>query len=327
MENGSALKSIAAELERGIPIAGAPFAEMSSRLGLPEEAICRAAREMAASGLIRRFGAFFDFGRLGFKGYLFGAEIRSEDDEMIRRVCEKNNVTHAYGRKHSLDFWFTVLSRGEDEARVISENFRRENRAFVALSMKTRIKLRPSFGGGSPEEERTAEPPSDFISAAGETEDIKIIRALQDGLEISVRPFDGAAKLAGVETGELIERARLLKIRGVLRRVGASLDHNRAGWRANSLMAFGVPGAWDTEPGGAISRVVAPLPWASHCYARAVFDSCLAGQWPYNLYIMIHAGTEDELTRREDFLRGEFPGAACLAMRTEREYKKSAMKI
>ena len=60
--------AIAEALEQGIPLVPEPFAEIARRLGMPESTVLGAALEMMSSGLMRRFGAFFDYHRLGYRG-------------------------------------------------------------------------------------------------------------------------------------------------------------------------------------------------------------------------------------------------------------------
>jgi DNA-binding Lrp family transcriptional regulator len=139
---------------------------------------------------------------------------------------------------------------------------------------------------------------------------------------ISERPFADAARLSGITESELIDGLRYLSSRGIVRRIGASFDHYRAGWHSNSLCAFDLSGE-----GIFVRDAVSALPWASHCYIRELYDSELSSKWPYNLYVMVHAVSDGELDARERHLREIFGGARFVSLRTKREIKKSCFRI
>jgi DNA-binding Lrp family transcriptional regulator len=319
--------ALASALEMGLPIAEYPFAALADGLGLSEDSAIAAAREMRRSGLIRRFGAFFDFHRLGMRGYLFGASVpESAKERLISLLRVSRNVTHIYGREHDISLWFTALVRDDAEAMGVCRVLRDMGCGFVALGMSRMIKLRPSFAGSC-----LMAPAQNVVFAARDFKktderEMPAVRALQRVCEISRRPFAAAAHSAGMGEGELLGRAKNLLERGILRRIGASLDHNRAGWTANSLVAFETSGS-DDEAAMEAEKVVSVLPWASHCYLRRIFDYELAGKWIYNLYIMIHATSWDELGRREDFIRDKFPYRNFISLRTAAEYKKTSFVI
>ncbi len=71
-------------------------------------------------------------------------------------------------------------------------------------------------------------------------------------------------------------------------RFGATLRHQRTGYRANAMAAWQV----EEERIDAVGRIMAEFRQVSHCYRRNPTPA-----WPYNLYTMIHA--EDEPACRE----------------------------
>jgi DNA-binding Lrp family transcriptional regulator len=309
-------------LEEGLPLVREPFAEVARRLNIGESQVVEMAREMLRSGRMRRFGPFFDFRRFGLNGYLFGAGGSAEAEaNIISRMNGMKNVTHVYGRKHRLRLWFTVLLGSDGEAGEICETLRSEGCEFVAMSVSRMIKLRPSFvsrcGNFEP---RSAE--YGALPAAVLDEDmLKTARALQNGIDISRRPFDTAAASCGMDAEELLEGARRMADMGALRRIGASFDHYRAGWTENSLCALDMSGTDENIVYEAALRAVSGLFWASHCYIRRMYDCEIRGEWPYNLYVMIHASSNKLLSLREAELREKLPGGF-VSLRTEIEYKK-----
>jgi DNA-binding Lrp family transcriptional regulator len=181
-------------------------------------------------------------------------------------------------------------------------------------------KLRTKFvSGGSgetlPPAESAGEPPDEFAMAT--------VRGLQ-WIGVERRPFDGAAKLSCADADEFMRRTRRLAETGVLRRIGASFDHYRAGWLSNSLCASDLSGA--SGSAARIARRAARWPWVSHCYIRELYDCDIRGGWPYNLYMMIHAESDEILAERENILKGEL-GRGLVSLRTTAEYKKIPFKI
>jgi DNA-binding Lrp family transcriptional regulator len=112
----------------------------------------------------------------------------------------------------------------------------------------------------------------------------KIIARIQEDIPITARPYLEMARAIGVSEEELLELLRGLVARGVIRRFGATLRHQRTGFTANAMAAWKV-----AEEGiDAAGRKMAGFRQVSHCYRRNP-----TAAWPYNLYTMIHAESEE----------------------------------
>lgn len=116
-----------------------------------------------------------------------------------------------------------------------------------------------------------------------ETEE-KILAAIQGDLPVVERPFEILAAELGLSESEFLEILDSLCKRGVVRRFGATLHHQKSGYEANAM------GAWQVEEDRIeeVGKKMASFPQVTHCYRRDP-----AGDWPYNLYTMIHARDED----------------------------------
>lgn len=112
----------------------------------------------------------------------------------------------------------------------------------------------------------------------------KIVAAVQKDLPISREPYLELARTAGVSEEAFLETLADLCKKGVVRRFGATLRHQRSGFTANAMVAWRVDEARIDEVG----RIMAAFGQVSHCYRRDP-----TGDWPYNLYTMIHAGDEN----------------------------------
>jgi len=113
----------------------------------------------------------------------------------------------------------------------------------------------------------------------------RIIRHLQGDLPLTTRPFAVLASEVGMSEEELLERIRMLKKQGTLRRFGATLRHQLAGYKANAMVAWYVPEDNMEE----IGHLMATFKEVSHCYERKV-----QGKWKYNLFTMIHGKSKKE---------------------------------
>ena len=118
-----------------------------------------------------------------------------------------------------------------------------------------------------------------------EDTDKKIISQIQKDLPVHPRPFALMAEKIGIPEEEFIKRVQLLKDSGIIRRFGATLRHQEAGFKANAMIAWKSPDGVITEMGKTLARYRE----VSHCYHRAP-----KGDWPYNLYTMVHGVSRDE---------------------------------
>ncbi|MDR3153835.1 MAG: Lrp/AsnC family transcriptional regulator [Deltaproteobacteria bacterium] len=113
-----------------------------------------------------------------------------------------------------------------------------------------------------------------------------LVHALSGDLPLCPRPFAEIARRIGVSEEEALAMLRGFGERGLIRRFGAVLVHQRSGFMANAMLVWRFGEREIAEAGARL----AALPYVTHCYKRAA-----APGWPYNLYTMIHAGSRDEL--------------------------------
>jgi DNA-binding Lrp family transcriptional regulator len=120
----------------------------------------------------------------------------------------------------------------------------------------------------------------------------RIIHHLQGDLPLTPRPYAVLASKVGISEEEVLERIELLKEQGTLRRFGATLRHQLAGYKANAMVGWYVPEDNMEE----IGPLMATFREVSHCYERRI-----QGEWKYNLFTMIHGKTEkdcEDIARR-----------------------------
>ena len=113
----------------------------------------------------------------------------------------------------------------------------------------------------------------------------KVIASIQGDIAITAQPYLKIAEALGIEEEELLEILEDLCKKGVIRRFGATLRHQKSGFSANAMVAWQVPEDKIEEVGSTLAEFVQ----VSHCYRRNP-----NGRWPFNLYTMVHATSEDE---------------------------------
>jgi DNA-binding Lrp family transcriptional regulator len=112
----------------------------------------------------------------------------------------------------------------------------------------------------------------------------KVIGAIGGDLPVDKRPYQRIAAQLDLEEAQVLQILRRLHQRGVIRRFGATLRHQKTGFAANAM------GAWIVAEDRieTVGQTMAGFREVTHCYRRNP-----APGWPYNLYTMIHGDDED----------------------------------
>ncbi|MGE0083835.1 MAG: Lrp/AsnC family transcriptional regulator [Desulfococcaceae bacterium] len=127
----------------------------------------------------------------------------------------------------------------------------------------------------------------------------KIIASVQGDIPVCPRPFLEIARSLGINEESVLETLGDLCTRGIIRRFGATLRHQKSGFSANAMVAWNV----DEERIEEVGKKMAGFREVSHCYRRNPNPD-----WPYNLYTMIHAKDEEscrEIARKLSLASGE----------------------
>ncbi|MGD2271575.1 MAG: winged helix-turn-helix transcriptional regulator [Desulfobacterales bacterium] len=145
----------------------------------------------------------------------------------------------------------------------------------------------------------------------------KIITSIQEDIAVTEQPFLEIANRLGISEATLLDALKALCKKGVIRRFGATLRHQKSGFDANAMVAWQVDEARIDQVG----KELAAFRAVSHCYRRNSSDA-----WPYNLYTMIHARDEEacKATARKMAHKASLDKYALLFSR--RELKKTSMK-
>ena len=145
----------------------------------------------------------------------------------------------------------------------------------------------------------------------------KTLASLQGDIPITSRPYLETAKKLGISEERLLAIIHGLCDRGVIRRFGATLRHQKSGFSANAMVAWKVKENRIDETG----KTMASFSFVSHCYRRETNE-----HWIYNLYTMIHAKDEDTCRKLALELSEATSNYTYEILFSRRELKKTSMK-
>jgi len=147
--------------------------------------------------------------------------------------------------------------------------------------------------------------------------DKKVIGLIQGDLPVEPRPFASLAEEMGISEEDFLERVNNLKNRGVLRRFGATLRHQKAGYGANAMVAWMVPDDRIDEVGTRLAQ----FREVTHCYQRNP-----QGDWPYNLFSMVHGNSQEQCHEIAAAMSKTVGVKDYRLLFSEKEFKKTSME-
>lgn len=145
----------------------------------------------------------------------------------------------------------------------------------------------------------------------------KVIALIQGDIPIEQRPYQTLAKKAGMEEDEFISVLEDIRDRGIIRRYGATLRHQKSGFSTNAMVAWQVP----EERIEDVGKKMAEFDFVSHCYRR---DPQV--DWPFNLYTMIHAKSDEDCEGKVKSMSEKSGVEDFSVLQSEKELKKISME-
>ena len=109
-------KLILNAIQSGFPVAARPYQALAEKLAddevsLSETEVWHRVKALRDNGFIRRMGAIFNAGPLGYRSTLCAAKVPEEKLEKFSGlVNQASQVTHNYLRSDALNVWFTFSS-------------------------------------------------------------------------------------------------------------------------------------------------------------------------------------------------------------------------
>lgn len=346
--NAKVKETVLGTIQSGFPIAPDPYRTLADQLGFERDEVEKALLDLREEGLVRRIGASFDSKRLGYSSTLCALAVPPERaDEVAAIINAYPGVTHNYLRENRYNIWFTLITRSsEDRARILGQIVEQSGCDDLLDMPATKMyKIRVDFGKGHGKKatEAKAEVKDAGEHAAGrfgaaatdarafdgdDAFDVALVRWAQDDVVFDAdgtlveRPFEQGAALIARQIGrevtedEVIDRILELKALKVIRRFGAMVKHQKMGFAFNGMTVWNV----DDDRLDEVGAAFAGKPYVSHCYTRLAQPT-----WPYKIYAMTHAQTQDELDGYVAEL-ADIAQAEPLVLVSTKEYKKVSMR-
>jgi DNA-binding Lrp family transcriptional regulator len=149
--------------------------------------------------------------------------------------------------------------------------------------------------------------------------DLKILTALQGDIPVVNRPFNNLAESLGISEEEVLKRIETMQQKGIIRRVGAVLRHQQAGYKVNAMVVWKV----DPESADEAGRIMSQFEEVSHCYLRKIPPEI---NFDYSLFAMIHAQSNENLSHIIQMISEHTGLKDMLIVRSIEELKKVSMQ-
>ena len=138
------------KLQSDFPLAERPYDDMACQLGITVDQLWDRIEGLISKGVIRRFGASLDSGKLGRVSTLAAIRVEPDNiDEAAEIVGRYAEVTHSYLRNGRFNIWFTLIASDEDRIQTILEEIRislsLENTDVLNLPVEKMFKLNARF--------------------------------------------------------------------------------------------------------------------------------------------------------------------------------------
>ena len=151
-----------------------------------------------------------------------------------------------------------------------------------------------------------------------DTVDQQIIRRVQGAFPLMPDPYRIMADEIGISQEELLARLNRMKAAGMLRKMGAVLQHRMAGFHGNALCCWRIP----AERVNAVAAVMAPCTFISHVYLRQPHE-----KWPYNLYTVFHSHTREECLERVEAMARDLGVTEYRVLFSRKNWKRSQLLL
>lgn len=135
-------------IQKDFPLEEEPFKTVGERIGISEDEVLERVKRLKEEGIIRRIGAVFELGNLGYASTLCAARVPEKKLEtFVEIVNSYPGVTHNYKRSHEYNVWFTFIAPTMEEIEQSLEAIKSETGITDILNMpaKRKFKVDASF--------------------------------------------------------------------------------------------------------------------------------------------------------------------------------------
>lgn len=130
-------------IQREFPLDARPFKVLGAQVGIDEDDVLERIRRLKNNGIVRRIGAVFDTGNLGFTSTLCAAKVPADRlGKFVGVVNSYRGVTHNYLRDHEYNVWFTFIAPTGGEIEKSLSAISRETGITGIISMPVKRKFK-----------------------------------------------------------------------------------------------------------------------------------------------------------------------------------------
>lgn len=124
------------QIQRNFPVTHRPFLALARRTGMKEKEVLERVQRLKDLGIIRRIGASFSAGAVGFSSTLCAARVPADKiKEFVSVVNSYPGVTHNYEREGEYNLWFTLIAPSRKKIGEILEEISRKTGVLAILNL------------------------------------------------------------------------------------------------------------------------------------------------------------------------------------------------
>jgi DNA-binding Lrp family transcriptional regulator len=278
------------QMQNAFPMTQKPFLEIAKALDATEADVLQTVQQLKEDKIIRQTSAIFDTKRLGYTSSLVAFKVSAEQIETAANIINAHpGVSHNYLRNHDYNIWFTMAVAPDSQfglertIEILQEQTGAEDAIILPTLKMFKISVKMDTTGKRAKKEKVKRVAHKALTLTDTH--IAIIKELQKDIAITSEPYAEAIERLEMDYETFFTIAHELKDAGVMRRFATILNHRKAGFSANAMSVWSVP----EEDGERIGKEMAEFSAVSHCYLRPKYPN-----WPYNLFAMVHAKTQEE---------------------------------
>ncbi|RRS30588.1 MAG: AsnC family transcriptional regulator [Epsilonproteobacteria bacterium (ex Lamellibrachia satsuma)] len=278
------------QMQNAFPMTQRPFKIIAEELNTSEEEVLSMVQKLKDEKIIRQTSAIFDTKRLGYKSSLVAFKVAEDQVDKAAEIINAHpGVSHNYLRNHDYNIWFTMAVAPDSKLglektiEILKEQTGADDAIILPTLKMFKISVKMDTTGKRAKKEKLKKAVHKEIELT--PQHIAVIKELQKDITVTSEPYREATEKLGLGYDKFFEIANELKESGVMRRFATILNHRKAGFGANAMSVWAVP----EEKGEEIGRQMAEFSAVSHCYLRPSYPN-----WPYNLFAMVHAKTQEE---------------------------------
>ncbi len=305
-------------IQKSFPLTPRPFAVIADELDSDEETIIKLLSKEKENKIIRQISPIFDTKRLGYSSSLVSFKVNRENiDNAIDVINAHPGVSHNYEREHSFNIWFTLAVPPnsklglEKTIEILAEEANAVEYIILPTLKVFKIAVKLNTTGKDAKKERVEKPKLKDIELT--PFHYKVIALAQKDIPIISEPFKDIVNELNISYNEFFFILEELKDAGVMRRFAGILNHRRAGFNANAMVAWDI----DEKKSDEIGKQASQFSAVSHCYLRPKYSN-----WPYNLFTMVHGKTTQETNSIIKDMALEIEHFSRRPLYSTREFKK-----